>query len=201
MDIQEKLYGNEFISLNIEPLTASEDQEEFLENYAAEISAAQGDKNNAQVSIIQKFQDLNQQTQNCLESPILLLFFVYLCLHSETLEFHNENDIYEDYSKHVSKEIQGKIKYGSKKALTRNLMEKIADLSLEMIKNHKYFVSPKELENFERKFRNEKNTLNDFDSLFSSLLIPEYRSQVISCLLYTSPSPRDKRQSRMPSSA
>ena len=30
---------------------------------------------------------------------------------------------------------------------------------------------------------------------------PENVGQVIGCLLYTSPSPRDKRQSRMPSSA
>ena len=32
-------------------------------------------------------------------------------------------------------------------------------------------------------------------------LYPEIADQVITCLLYTSPSPRDKRQSRMPSSA
>ena len=31
--------------------------------------------------------------------------------------------------------------------------------------------------------------------------LPEYRSQFDSCLLYTSPSPRDQRGSRMPSSA
>ena len=30
---------------------------------------------------------------------------------------------------------------------------------------------------------------------------PSYAGQIITCLLYTSPSPRDKRQSRMPSSA
>ena len=33
------------------------------------------------------------------------------------------------------------------------------------------------------------------------LLADELRKETISCLLYTSPSPRDKRQSRMPSSA
>ena len=31
--------------------------------------------------------------------------------------------------------------------------------------------------------------------------MPQYRSKYWDCLLYTSPSPRDKRQSRMPSSA
>ena len=31
--------------------------------------------------------------------------------------------------------------------------------------------------------------------------LPETETQVQACLLYTSPSPRDKRQSRMPSSA
>mgnify|MGYP003312908250 CR=1 FL=1 len=37
---------------------------------------------------------------------------------------------------------------------------------------------------------------------FGSLLSPAYSAgKDITCLLYTSPSPRDKRQSRMPSSA
>ena len=56
-----------------------------------------------------------------------------------------------------------------------------------------------------------------FSFLFGLLLLPillgiarffglytcvrEYEAQVYTCLLYTSPSPRDKRQSRMPSSA
>ena len=34
-----------------------------------------------------------------------------------------------------------------------------------------------------------------------SLAIHPIRKDIIPCLLYTSPSPRDKRQSRMPSSA
>ena len=38
----------------------------------------------------------------------------------------------------------------------------------------------------------------DFDACSATFLVP---SPVLSCLLYTSPSPRDKRQSRMPSSA
>ena len=44
-------------------------------------------------------------------------------------------------------------------------------------------------------------TLTDLDS--SLQIGPEYRTDLLfdNCLLYTSPSPRDKRQSRMPSSA
>ena len=39
-------------------------------------------------------------------------------------------------------------------------------------------------------------------SFHSGLIIPHYDTeQYATCLLYTSPSPRDKRQSRMPSSA
>ena len=34
-----------------------------------------------------------------------------------------------------------------------------------------------------------------------SILSPAQRNAILTCLLYTSPSPRDKRQSRMPSSA
>ena len=40
-----------------------------------------------------------------------------------------------------------------------------------------------------------------FAYFFSSLTISEVFEDYITCLLYTSPSPRDKRQSRMPSSA
>ena len=39
------------------------------------------------------------------------------------------------------------------------------------------------------------------DVAFSLGIDPKDAEQNISCLLYTSPSPRDKRQSRMPSSA
>ena len=38
-------------------------------------------------------------------------------------------------------------------------------------------------------------------SLTNELLKDQYRIKALDCLLYTSPSPRDKRQSRMPSSA
>ena len=36
---------------------------------------------------------------------------------------------------------------------------------------------------------------------FSRLGVPVFAADIKGCLLYTSPSPRDKRQSRMPSSA
>ena len=49
------------------------------------------------------------------------------------------------------------------------------------------------------------NALNTdcFDQSFDdlSLLNEERKEAFVNCLLYTSPSPRDKRQSRMPSSA
>ena len=55
---------------------------------------------------------------------------------------------------------------------------------------------------------NDINKVSDVNSCFSSLLTPQgkflYEFIIVkhkSCLLYTSPSPRDKRQSRMPSSA
>ena len=49
-------------------------------------------------------------------------------------------------------------------------------------------------------------TINGFDyEISTEVTIPaevvDNGSVVVSCLLYTSPSPRDKRQSRMPSSA
>ena len=43
--------------------------------------------------------------------------------------------------------------------------------------------------------------LNQFFFQIVFSLISGDRAQFLSCLLYTSPSPRDKRQSRMPSSA
>ena len=42
---------------------------------------------------------------------------------------------------------------------------------------------------------------NEFDGFFSEELTSSQRGYIRDCLLYTSPSPRDKRQSRMPSSA
>ena len=49
------------------------------------------------------------------------------------------------------------------------------------------------------------NTMKDVDRQTDELLHswkePERRPHIVDCLLYTSPSPRDKRQSRMPSSA
>ena len=55
----------------------------------------------------------------------------------------------------------------------------------------------------------DRNLFSDFDALASSLekadvvlhLAGVNRGDDETCLLYTSPSPRDKRQSRMPSSA
>ena len=50
---------------------------------------------------------------------------------------------------------------------------------------------------------NDINKVNNYHSSFSSLLSPQgkYLFDFIICLLYTSPSPRDRTRSRMPSSA
>ena len=51
------------------------------------------------------------------------------------------------------------------------------------------------------KIKEDTARLDCFDSLFLDIKDIEEANEVIICLLYTSPSPRDKRQSRMPSSA
>ena len=48
-----------------------------------------------------------------------------------------------------------------------------------------------------RHITNAELSLHDCQSIFT----PAFIQQLNTCLLYTSPSPRDKRQSRMPSSA
>ena len=48
----------------------------------------------------------------------------------------------------------------------------------------------------------ERIELANLKEFFGEILVPtEQVVELKSCLLYTSPSPRDKRQSRMPSSA
>ena len=47
---------------------------------------------------------------------------------------------------------------------------------------------------------NDIDKVDDSNSCFASILTPQGK-YLYDCLLYTSPSPRDKRQSRMPSSA
>ena len=51
--------------------------------------------------------------------------------------------------------------------------------------------------------RNVPNGVAHIQSTFNNTIvsITDTAGEVIACLLYTSPSPRDKRQSRMPSSA
>ena len=50
-------------------------------------------------------------------------------------------------------------------------------------------------------FHNGKGKNDEYCSLVEYLTASWNLSSLILCLLYTSPSPRDKRQSRMPSSA
>ena len=49
-----------------------------------------------------------------------------------------------------------------------------------------------------------QNDLEEMKQILRDMLTDgkcRHRDQLVACLLYTSPSPRDKRQSRMPSSA
>ena len=50
---------------------------------------------------------------------------------------------------------------------------------------------------------NDKELLEEVDEIFEVLetTVDKFYNKIENCLLYTSPSPRDKRQCRMPSSA
>ena len=50
-----------------------------------------------------------------------------------------------------------------------------------------------------KKFWNETETFGEFVDQVTNL--PFYKALIFTCLLYTSPSPRDRQKSRMPSSA
>ena len=50
-------------------------------------------------------------------------------------------------------------------------------------------------------YRDRKNRKRDFRRLWITRINAEVRNLGYTCLLYTSPSPRDMRRSRMPSSA
>ena len=60
-------------------------------------------------------------------------------------------------------------------------------------------VAPQNQITWKGKSEELKETSNEIYIIFALALITAYL--VMACLLYTSPSPRDKRQSRMPSSA
>ena len=71
-------------------------------------------------------------------------------------------------------------------------IHEITSYAMYRLLTHRFINSP-----------NASNTLENFTSLFESYGYDVNISSTdySSCLLYTSPSPRDKRQSRMPSSA
>ena len=50
-------------------------------------------------------------------------------------------------------------------------------------------------------YRDRRNKKRDFKSLWIQRINAGVRSEGLTCLLYTSPSPRDAHESRMPSSA
>ena len=56
-------------------------------------------------------------------------------------------------------------------------------------------------EEFIRVFEEESNRLGPFQYLAQGTLYPDVIESAGTCLLYTSPSPRDRQKSRMPSSA
>ena len=64
------------------------------------------------------------------------------------------------------------------------------------------FVSKRLSRSIPEALRNSPEALKKLSDFRVAVEIPiSYLTQAIDCLLYTSPSPRDKRQSRMPSSA
>ena len=65
-----------------------------------------------------------------------------------------------------------------------------------------YELSQKGLEPYSTEGHDTKNwVLLDYSNVIVHVFVPNSRAYYDPCLLYTSPSPRDKRQSRMPSSA
>ena len=87
--------------------------------------------------------------------------------------------------------------FDSKVPFTPEILEKIEDEMAKVIKENQRFermeVSRDEAKHIIHEMNQEEYKLGRLDD------IPEGES--ISCLLYTSPSPRDQRGSRMPSSA
>ena len=73
---------------------------------------------------------------------------------------------------------------------------------LEALKESDY-LTPVAIYHYEKKQKSilEKETGLDFFHDWDDLIKSPEIDGIIICLLYTSPSPRDKRQSRMPSSA
>ena len=64
-------------------------------------------------------------------------------------------------------------------------------------------INKKEIEKFSKIAEEWWNPQGKFKPLhkFNPIRISYIKENIMNCLLYTSPSPRDKRQSRMPSSA
>ena len=76
--------------------------------------------------------------------------------------------------------------------ITQPVMPREIDLKEPMW----YVVSEKNIDEFHDRLTKEHGQI-----VFVAMSIPDYELMSYNCLLYTSPSPRDKRQSRMPSSA
>ena len=90
------------------------------------------------------------------------------------------------------------------KSKPRNLLERLTEFSDDVLRFLYDFSVPFDNNFSERDLRMMKVKLKIsgcFRSLNGAKYFARIRSYIGTCLLYTSPSPRDKRQSRMPSSA
>ena len=74
-------------------------------------------------------------------------------------------------------------------------------LKVDFIRNLETSLNKRDLDFIKKNFRNDEN--QNIPKQFSKVIndFPNSKWKIKSCLLYTSPSPRDMRRSRMPSSA
>ena len=91
-----------------------------------------------------------------------------------------------------------KAKAGAEKSISKGASKSVERKTLKMISNidKKTKELRKELENAERSVKKERER-----SIRKSIKLRETNENYRTCLLYTSPSPRDRTRSRMPSSA
>ena len=90
---------------------------------------------------------------------------------------------------------------------TRELFEEAGILIATNKSGHsigKIEKKPKKLKKYQKKLQKKRTTMTDIlnkENLYYSASNFKYFGRFITCLLYTSPSPRDRQRSRMPSSA
>ena len=115
------------------------------------------------------------------------LQFLNFCLDNQLLPKCVNFKLYDVTAHHEKSTINYK-----RKLLTREIEKKRRELS----------ISQSEFGRLVIQFRCQLRGLHFYSSIhYLSRSTKQYECDVVTCLLYTSPSPRDKRQSRMPSSA